>query len=133
MKYQNLQFKSLDDLLNFLTEDQRILTERLREIIFETLPHVKEKLSYNVPFYFLNSRIAFIWPGAVPWGKTVKSGVDLGFPLGYLLPPNSYLQKGNRKEVHIKNILTEADINERIIIELLNQSAEIDEIKNRKY
>lgn len=128
MKFQNIKFQSLDAFFEFLPKDQKILTESLRDIVLSTLPEVNEKLSYNVPFYSLHKRIAFIWPGAVPWGKTSKQGVELGFTLGYLLPDNTYLSQGNRKEVFIKTIYTISDIREQLIRELLLQSAELDQL-----
>ncbi|MBK9107975.1 MAG: DUF1801 domain-containing protein [Saprospiraceae bacterium] len=128
MKFQNIHFHSLDAFFEYLPKDQKIITESLRDIVMSTLPDVKEKLSYNVPFYALHKRIAFIWPGAVPWGKTIKEGVELGFTLGYLLPENTYLNQGNRKQVFIKTIYSTADIREQLIRDLLLQSAELDQL-----
>lgn len=126
---QNVNFRNVDDLLAFLPEDQLQLTERLRDIIWETLPGVKEKLSYNVPFYKLRKNICFIWPGAVPWGKTVKDGVMLGFSYGYLLHDASdYLERGDRKQVYAKNFHRLEEIDEDLIRHFLLESMEIDEM-----
>jgi hypothetical protein len=41
----------------------------------------KEKLAYNVPFFYRHSRICYIWPASIPWGK-VEKGVAIGFCKG---------------------------------------------------
>ena len=82
---QNVQFDSIAELLEFLPEDELKLTEYFRRLIFECVPDVEEKLSYNVPFYRRNAGIFFLWPGAVSWGKVRHAGVRFGFQQGYLM------------------------------------------------
>ncbi|MFE3846770.1 DUF1801 domain-containing protein [Flavobacterium sp. LB3P45] len=53
----------------------------LRKIILEFMPDCKEKLAYNVPFYYRHSRICYIWPASISWGK-VEEGVAIGFCKG---------------------------------------------------
>lgn len=128
-RMQNVKFGDVNDLLAFLPEDQLEITERLRGIIWEVLPDVQEKLSYNVPFYKLRKNVCFIWPGAVPWGKTVKDGVMLGFSYGYLLHDASdYLERGDRQQVYAKNFHQLEEIDEDLIRHFLIQSIEIDEM-----
>ena len=75
----------------------------LRELIKETALELKEKLSYNVPFYFGNKSIMYIWPGSVAWGEYAKPGVQIGFSKAYLMDDYShFLEKGNRKQVCTK-------------------------------
>lgn len=83
-KIQPIKFKNLGELFDFLHTDELNMVEHLRDIIFEKLPDCKEKLAYNVPFYYRYPRICFIWPAAVPWGG-VDSGVAIGFCRGHLL------------------------------------------------
>ncbi|MEY3443886.1 MAG: hypothetical protein RLZZ519_2167 [Bacteroidota bacterium] len=66
---QNVKFDSVDELLEFLPEDQLKLTEFLLKLISECVPDIEEKLSFKFPFYRRNKGIFFIWPGAVSWGK----------------------------------------------------------------
>lgn len=130
---QNVRFRNIAEMLAYLPEDQQLITERLQGLIWETVPGVKEKLSYNVPFYALRKNICFIWPGAVPWGSTTKAGVMLGFSYGHLLHDASdYLEKGNRKHVYTKTFLQEADIEDEIIRHFLLESMEIDEMLYRE-
>ena len=126
-KFQPFSFKTVGEFLASLPDDELRITEALREIIFECIPDIKEKLGYNVPFYTRYSRICFIWPGSVPWGKTIKQGVELGFCKGNLLADPSYLNIGNRKEVYIKTFYSLKEIDQDIIRQLLYEAAFIDE------
>ena len=75
---QGIQFDSMDDFLDYLPEEELEMVLFLRKIIVECKPDFKEKLAYNVPFYYRHSRICYIWPASVPWGK-VEKGVAIGF------------------------------------------------------
>jgi hypothetical protein len=78
---QGIQFKSVDEFLDNLPEKELEIVLFLRKIILECMPDWKEKLAYNVPFYYRHSRICYIWPASVPWGK-VEKGVAIGFCKG---------------------------------------------------
>jgi uncharacterized protein YdhG (YjbR/CyaY superfamily) len=78
---QGLEFKNVDEFLDYLTEDELEIILFLRKIILECMPDCKEKLAYNVPFYYRHSRICYIWPASIPWGK-VEKGVAIGFCKG---------------------------------------------------
>ncbi len=125
-KFQpGIQFKTIDQLLDYIPTKERKIVEILRDIILDTLPHCTEKLSYNVPFYSLNKRICFIWPGSIPWGK-IKEGVMIGFTYGSQLTDHGYLDKGNRKTVFTKTYFSPTDMDSKIITTLLLESAIID-------
>jgi hypothetical protein len=125
---QRIKFSTVGEMLAFLPEDQLEITERLREVILLTVPDVKEKLSYNVPFYRLRKNICFIWPGAVPWGNAVKEGVTLGFSYGYLLHDASdYLERGERKQVYTRTFYRPEDLEEEMIRHFLLESVAMDE------
>lgn len=78
---QGIQFQSIDECLDYLPEEELEIVLFLRKIILDCMPDCKEKLAYNVPFYYRHSRICYIWPTAVPWGK-VSKGVAIGFCKG---------------------------------------------------
>jgi hypothetical protein len=62
------------------------IVQFLREMILDSIPEAKEKLTYNVPYYSGKKRICFVWPGAVFWGsKRTYEGVRLGFVHGHLM------------------------------------------------
>jgi hypothetical protein len=86
---QGIQFKSIDECLDSLPQEELEIVLFLRGIIMECMPDCKEKLAYNVPFYYRHSRICFIWPASIPFGK-VESGVAIGFCKGDLLSDRTF-------------------------------------------
>ncbi|GAB5524943.1 MAG: hypothetical protein Roseis2KO_28150 [Roseivirga sp.] len=101
-KFQPVDFQDLDDLYAFLPDHELKMVKALRALVQECIPEVKEKLSYNVPFFRLHRNICFIWPGSVPWGGTFE-GVQFGFTKGYLLTDEEgYLDTRKRKYVRTR-------------------------------
>jgi hypothetical protein len=131
-KYQNINFGSVRDFLAFLPDEELKLVQLLRGLVMECIPDVKEKLAYNVPFYYRFSRICFIWPGSVPWGRKTKAGVELGFCRGNMLSDASYLNIGGRKEVYIKTFYEVNDIDADILRQLIYEAVVVDEEVSRK-
>ncbi len=133
--FQNVSFGTVEEMLDYIPPEERKVVEQLREIVLDCLPVAKEKLSYNVPFYYCHSRICFIWPGSVPWGG-IKEGVLFGFCKGHLLSDVDYLDKGTRKNVFTKTFHTTKEINREALSQLLYEAAWIDEeekkLKKRK-
>ncbi len=128
--FQNgIKFRSFLEFWEYLPPGERIITDVLRQIILENLPpDCKEKLTYNVPFYYGKKRICLIWPSSVPWGG-FKKGVMLGFCQGYKLKDEDfYLDHGSNKQVFYKIFQTVDDINTKAIISLLKEAIETDGI-----
>ena len=125
-KFQKVHFRSVDEFLDFLPDDQLKVVEVLRRLVLDAIPEVKEKLSYNVPFYSQHKNICFIWPSAVPWGG-IKEGVNLGFIQGTLIEDEDYLDKGMRKFVKVRNFVAPSEIDYDRVRSLLFQAALIDE------
>jgi hypothetical protein len=86
---QGIRFKSMDEFLDYLPEEELEIVLFLRKIILECITDCKEKLAYNVPFYYRHSRICYIWPASIPWGK-VEKGVAIGFCRGDLLTDETF-------------------------------------------
>lgn len=131
-RFQDVGFRTVGEFLDYLPPNELKIVERLRELVFECIPDAKEKLAYNTPFYYRHARIVFIWPAAVPWGKTRKQGVELGFCKGHLLSDPSYLNTGNRKEVYIKTFYHTKDIDTDTVRQLLYEAVVIDEEEYRR-
>jgi hypothetical protein len=110
-----------------LLENERVLVDVLRQIVLENLPPgCKEKLTYNVPFYYGKKRICLIWPASVPWGG-FKSGVFLGFCQGDKLKDTSrYLTHGSNKKIFYKIFHTVEEIDVAAIVSLLKEAVETD-------
>jgi hypothetical protein len=81
---ESVKIKSLVQLYELLTEEERIITDVLRQIIIETLPaYCKEKISYNVPFFYGNRSICLVWPASIPRGGIKKVYcLDFGMATG---------------------------------------------------
>lgn len=126
-KYQPLKFNSVEALLDYITPDELAIVEKLRSVVFEFIPEIKEKLSFNVPFYSRYYQICFIWPASVPWGG-IKQGVSFGITQGHLFNNyNQYLEKKARKKVLSRTFLSVAEIDYMQLTDVLIQSIEIDD------
>lgn len=126
---QNISFKSIDEFLEFLPEDEFKTVELLRKIVFSCIPDCTEKLSYNVPFYKKHSNTCFIWPSSVTWGENMKQrGVRFGFSNGYRLQDEiGYLDRGNRKQVYWRDFYSAKEIDIALLKAYIFEAALIDE------
>lgn len=128
---QNVQFQSVGELLDFLDPERLEMVETLRELVFETVPGVEERLSFNVPFFRRYGALCFIWPGSVSWGSTVWEGVEFGFNNGHLLNDEAhYLDRGKRKQVFTKRFFSmqEVKMNLERLRAFLMEAAEVNEL-----
>lgn len=129
-----IKIKSLVQLFQLLPEEERIIADVLRQIVLENLPeYCKEKISYNVPFFYGNKGICIIWPATIPGGG-IKEGVLLGFWYGNKLSDEDrYLTQGTNKQVFYKIYKSAEEINEDAIVKLLKEAVRIDrKIKPKK-
>jgi hypothetical protein len=127
-KFQPLKFRNIDEFLENLPDNERVIVDFLRAMVLDCIPECKEKLAYNVPFYYRHSRICFIWPPSVPWGNTAIKGIQFGFCNGYLLrDEKQYLEKGSRKLVYWKEYSQLKEIDTDLLRTFLFEAVEIDE------
>ena len=126
------KIRSLLDLFELLPENERIIVDVLRQIIIENLPVAcKEKISYNVPFFYGKKGICIIWPATIPRGG-IKTGVLLGFWYGNKLNDiDNYLTHGTNKQIFYKIFHSPEDIDERAIKKLLKEAVRIDALNER--
>lgn len=128
-KFQPVDFQDLDDLFEFLPHDELVIVKALRNFVLDCIPEIKEKLSYNVPFFKVRKNICFIWPGSVPWGGTFE-GVQFGFTSGHLLTDeDGYLDAGKRKYVRTKVFKSLQEIDFEKLRLLLFEALEVDSQK----
>jgi hypothetical protein len=128
MNFQKgLKFKSLLEFWEYIPQEERIIVDVLRQIVLKNLPsYCKEKLSYNVPYYYGKRRICLIWPGAVPWGG-IRDGVLFGFCYGHRLKDeDNYLTHGTNKQVFYKIFHSPDEIDYDAIVSLLKEAVEVD-------
>jgi hypothetical protein len=119
---------NLVQLFERLPEDERVIVDVLRQVITETLPYwCKEKLSFNVPYFYGNRGICIIWPASIPRGG-IKSGVLLGFWHGNKLKdPGNYLVRGTNKQVYYKIYRSPEEIDISAIVYLLKEAVRLDQ------
>lgn len=125
-----VKITSIIQLYTMLPEHERLIVDVLRQLIIEVLPpNCKEKISYNVPFFYGNRGICIIWPATIPRGG-IKSGVLLGFWHGNRLKDEDhYLTHGTNKRVFYKIYHSADDIDTKAVIKLLNEAVALDCIK----
>jgi len=128
----NIKIKSLLHLYEVLPEHERLIVDVLRQIIKEQLPPgCKEKISYNVPFFYGNKGICIIWPATIPRGG-IKKGVLLGFWYGNkLVDADKYLTHGTNKQIFYKIFNSADEINVKAIIKLLKEALKLDSQSSR--
>jgi hypothetical protein len=122
-----MKIKNLLELFTLLPEDERVMVDVLRQMVIEALPpHCKEKISYNVPFFYGNKGICIIWPATIPRGG-IKKGVLLGFWYGNKLKDvDNFLTHGTNKQIFYKIYLNPEEIDDKPIKKLLKEAIKID-------
>lgn len=125
---QKVKFHSVDEFLEYLPDHERKIVDCLRAIILDCLTEGKEKLAYNVPYYYQFSRVCFIWPASVPWGNVTANGVIVGFCNGHVMRDElNYLEKGNRKQVYVKTFTAVSEIDRNLVRTYLFEALDVDE------
>jgi len=119
--------RSLLQLFEMLPVEERIIVDVLRQISLENLPaYCREKISYNVPFFYGNRGICIVWPATIPRGG-IKEGVLLGFWYGNkLIDKDNYLTHGTNKQVFYKIYRSPEEIDETAIVKLLHEAVKTD-------
>ena len=126
---ESIKIRSLLQLMEVLPEDERIITDILRQIIIETLPKTcKEKISFNVPFFYGRKGICIVWPASIPRGG-FKGGVLLGFWQGNKLnDEDDYLVHGSNKKIFYRIYKSVDAIEVAPIVKLLKEAVRVDEL-----
>jgi hypothetical protein len=122
-----MKIQSILQLNNILPENERIIVDVLRQIVLENIDEtIKEKISYQVPYFYGKKGLCIIWPATIKNGG-IKKGVLFGMWQGYLLQDkNNYLDHGTNKRIFYKIFLEPEDINEDKIKILLQEALELD-------
>ncbi|MBO9201038.1 MULTISPECIES: DUF1801 domain-containing protein [Niastella] len=121
------KIKSLVQLYELLPEQEKIIVDVLRHIVIDTLPaYCKEKISYNVPYFYGKKGICIIWPSTIPRGG-IHEGVLFGFWYGNKLNDvDKYLSHGTNKQIFYKIYRNPEEINQRKIVRLLKEAIKLD-------
>ncbi|PST83103.1 hypothetical protein C7T94_10845 [Pedobacter yulinensis] len=128
-----LKAENLLQLYAWLPESERLMVDVLRQIVIAALPdYCREKIAYNVPFFYGNKGICIIWPASIPRGG-IKEGVLLGFWWGCKLnDAAAYLARGTNKQVYYRTYRSWQEIDEASIRTLLAEAVKIDRSFSKK-
>ena len=123
-----MKIKSLTELYDLLPENEMIIVDVVRSLIKDTFQdHCREKISYNVPYFYGKKGICIIWPSTIPRGG-IKDGVLLGFWYGNRLSDEDhYLLHGTNKQIFYKIFKDPDQIDEKAIVKLLKEAIKLDE------
>ncbi|MFN0187728.1 MAG: DUF1801 domain-containing protein [Bacteroidia bacterium] len=126
--FESIKIRSLAALYDLLPLHERMMVDVLRQIITDELPRrCKEKISYNVPYFYGHKGICIVWPATIPRGG-IKSGVLLGFWYGCKLKDvDHYLIHGTNKQIFYKIFQSVEEIDEKAIRKLLKEAIILDE------
>lgn len=121
------KIRSLQEIYELLPENEFLILDVLRQIVLENLPdYCKEKIAYNVPYFYGKRGICIIWPSTIPRGG-IKQGVLLGFWNGNRLnDPDKYLKHGTNKKIFYRIYQSIEEIDQEAIIKLLQEAVELD-------
>lgn len=122
-----LKIRTLTELYAILPEEEKLIVDILRQIARESLPeYCREKISYNVPYFYGNKGICIIWPSTIPRGG-IKKGVLFGLWYGNRLKDeDGYLSRGSNKQIFYKIFHDVEEIDERAIKKLLTEAVTLD-------
>jgi hypothetical protein len=125
--YSTYKIRSLAELFEILPEDERIIVDVLRQIIWENLPEgCSEKISFSVPYFYGKKGICIIWPSTILRGG-IKKGVLLGFWYGNRMDDiDNYLTHGTNKQIFYKIYYSADEIEEVAIVKLIKEAVRID-------
>ena len=123
-----IKIRSLVQLFDLLPENERIITDVLRQIILDNLPaYCKEKIAFNVPYFYGYKGICIVWPATIPRGG-IKKGVLLGYWYGNrLIDADQYLTHGTNKQIFYKIFQTPEEIDEAPVVRLLKEAIKLDQ------
>jgi hypothetical protein len=130
-----------NEFLNALPKEERVITQRLRNLIIETEPRLTEKMNYWVPYFVRNKMVCFIWPVSAPNAPKAKNQkkddtiVSLGFCYGNKLSnEQGLLLAEGRKQVYIIRLksVQHLDNLESQIREIIMEAVMLDEATKKK-
>lgn len=107
--------KKVDEYIEKQQSPQREICKKLRQIIFETFPDIKEEMKWGVPAYG-NGKYYFV---------ALKTHVNLGFSIKNLSKEEIALFEGTGKTTRHIKIKSENEIDEKQIVKLLKLIKEI--------
>ncbi|MBP6813080.1 MAG: DUF1801 domain-containing protein [Saprospiraceae bacterium] len=126
MSVKFAKHRDFDSFLDALLPGEQAICLRIRNLILQNFPTLKETWAYGAPFYKGRKRVCFLYPSSLPYSG-VKEGVNFGFNRGNLLSnEQGLLHLGERKEVAYIAVLAEKDVQEALFLEILHEAVILD-------
>jgi hypothetical protein len=112
--------KSLPEFYAGLSDHQRAIAERLRELILSAHPGISEKLNWGVPCFRLNKWFIYL-------NGLKGDAIDLCFMQGFQLTDEAGLLEGRgRKMVRSIKISSLAGIQTDVLLTLIFEAIDLD-------
>jgi hypothetical protein len=118
---------SVSNYIASLPQSQTQIMSVLRNMILDVGPHVQEKISYKIPFFYFHGSLCYLSP--------TFDGIYIGFVRGHQLSnEHRLLEKKDRKFVRSIHFYSLAELEEREeqIRQILNEAAILNEYHYRQ-
>lgn len=118
---------SVPNYIASLPQSQAQIMSVLRNMILDVGPHVQEKISYRIPFFYFHGPLCYLSP--------TFDGIYIGFVRGHQLSnEHRLLEKKDRKFVRSIHFYSLAELEEReeTIRQILNEAAILNEYHYRQ-
>jgi hypothetical protein len=118
---------SVPNYIASLPQSQAQIMSVLRNMILDVGPHVQEKISYKIPFFYFHGPLCYLSP--------TFDGIYIGFVRGHQLSnEHGLLEKKDRKFVRSIHFYSLAELEEREeqIRQILNEAAILNEYHYRQ-
>lgn len=124
---EKIKIRSLSELYALLPAQERELLDLLCELVRRELPaYCREKISYNVPYFYGHKGICILWPASVPRGG-FKRGVLFGFWRGNeLIDEDQYLVHGTNKKIFYRIYQNPEEVDVKALRRLLREAVKLD-------
>jgi len=118
---------SVSNYIASLPKSQAQIFSVLRNMVLDVGPHVQEKISYKIPFFYFHGPLCYLSP--------TFDGTYIGFVRGHQLSnEHGLLEKKGRKFVRSIHFYSLAELEEREeqIRQILNEAAILNEYHYRQ-
>ena len=113
--------KTVDRYIEGLEKSKGEIVTKVRQIILDASPNIKESIKWAQPVYESNGPFAYI--------KALKNDVNFGFWRGIdIVDPKEILQGSGEKMRHIK-LKNFTDIDENLFSDFVRQAIELNKTK----
>lgn len=118
----------MEEFIIALPRAEQLIVRKLRKLILDSDPRIREQFSYGVPYYFNRRRVCFIWPSSAPQGP--KGGiVSFGLCYGYLLSnAQGVLKMEGRTQVAVVPFKDVSEVKDQLINEILQEALLVDSL-----